>query len=101
MVLVVQAVCRATEPEPRWSIRRGGEGRRRAQVARHPVAAHGAHGRACGGELVVHGRKVGAAVHPRKVGRGARVTLVVARRLGVSHGVRALHAGGGGGRQWV
>ena len=70
-------------------------------MAGHPVAAHGAHGGARGGELVVHRRKVGAAVHPAEVGRGARVALVVARRLAVGHRVGALHAGGGGGGQRV
>lgn len=70
-------------------------------MAGHPVAAHGAHGGARGGELVVHRRKVGAAVHPGEVGRGARVALVVARRLAVGHRVGALHAGGGGGGQRV
>lgn len=49
----------------------------------------------------MHRRKVGAAVHPGEVGRGARVALVIARRLGVCHGIRALHAGGGGGRQRI
>lgn len=63
----------------------------------HPGVAHGAHGGACGRQLVVHGRKVGAAVHPGEVGRGARVALVVGRGLAVGHRVRALHAGGGGG----
>lgn len=101
MVLIVQAVRGAAEAEPRRSVRRRGEGGRGAQVAGYPVAAHGAHGGARGGQLVVHRRKVGAAVHPGEVGRRARVALVVARRLGVGHGVRALHAGGGGGRQRV
>lgn len=101
MVLIVQAVRSAAEAEPRRSVRRRGQGGRGAQVAGHPVAAHGAHGGARGGELMVHRRKVGAAVHPGEVGRGSRVALVVPRRLGVGHGVGALHAGGGGGRQRV
>lgn len=101
MVLIVQAVCGSAEAEPRRAVRRRGEGRRVAQVAGNPVAGHGAHGGARGGELVVHRREVGAAVHPGEVGRGARVALVVARRLAVGHGVRALHAGGRGGRQRV
>lgn len=100
MVLIVQTV--PAEPQPRGPVRRRGQGGRGAQVVGHPVVAHGAHGGACGGQLVVHGRKVGAAVHPGEVGRGARVALVVGRRLAVGHWVRALHAGGGGrGRQRV
>lgn len=101
LLLIVQAVCGAAEAEPRRSVRRRGEGRRGAEVAGDPAAAHGAHGGAGGGELVVHRRKVRATVHPGEVGRGARVALVVARCLGVGHGVGALHAGGGGGRQRV
>lgn len=96
MVLIVQAV--PAEAQPRSPVGRRGEGGRGAQVVGHAGVAHGAHGGACGGQLVVHGRKVGAAVHPGEVGRGARVALVVGRRLAVGHWVRALHAGGGGGR---
>lgn len=97
MVLIVQAV--PAESQPRSPVCRRGEGGRGAQVVGHPVVAHGTHGGARGGQLVVHGRKVGAAVHPGEVGRGARVALVVGRRLAVGHWIRALHAGGGGGRR--
>lgn len=44
LVLIVQTVCSSGEAEPRRSVRRRGEGGRRAQVARYPVAAHWAHG---------------------------------------------------------
>ena len=99
LVLIVQAVRGAAEAEARRSVRRRGEGGGRAQVAGRAVAAHGAHSGAR--ELVVHRRQVGAAVHAGEVGRGARVALVVARRLRVGHGVGALHAGGGGGGERV
>lgn len=99
LVLIVQAV--PAETQPRGTVRGRGEGGRVAQMVGHAVVAHGAHGGARGRQLVVHGRKVGAAVHAGEVGRGARVALVVGRRLAVGHWIRALHAGGGGGRQRV
>lgn len=87
MVLIVQTVRSTGEAEPRRSIRRRGQRRGRTQVAGHSAATHGAHGGASGGQLMVHWRQVGAAVHPGEVGRGTRVALVVARRLGVGHRV--------------
>lgn len=102
LVLIIQAIRGGVEAEPRGTVTLRGKRRGRlVQVTGDGIAAHGAQSGSWPGQLMVHGCQVRAAVHAPKVGCGTSVALAVSRRLSVGHGVGSLHAGGGGGREWV
>lgn len=97
LVLIIQAVCCGVEAQAGRPVSLGGEGRRGlVQMACDCVCAHRTESWPRAWQLVVHGSEVRAAVHTPEVGRRPGVALAVARGLCVGHGIRPLHARGGG-----